>query len=691
MSDDSFIAQLEKKQSKFSMKRILIILLPTILIIGGGLYYFLSSNKTVVVKAAPALQSYQVKKEDLLISFASDGSIKNSASANVNFGMDGTVTKLGVKSGQKVKKGDVLGELDNTSLTNQVKKAQIDVDLAKANFDKINATSNIPDVKIAQQNLDNANRALVDVKRQNDSNTTSAQNAYNLAESNLEKVQGQITTGVSVSKSDLDQAQLDITLSQKNLDIAKSNADTDIAGLDLTIKKAYQSAVYTMDTTFEKSGTALDEINKVLELRPLVNGYNYDKSYNIKNIFYSGNIPALNQTNSNYWDVITLYDIIKQGSSDVTIDSDFAKISSKIDLMRDITKKTITSLKDINEGLKSTITTSSFKDVDLAALKTSFLALQTGMESQDASLVLAEHTITSTQMDKDAKILSDQNAVTSAENTLKTKTQALANLQTKQTSDTVGTNDQILVAQSQVTNAKTAIDNAKLDAESKVKSAEAQIIILQQQLETKLVDTKSTDLLTQEKQIESNQLSLTTAEDNLKNALLIAPIDGEVTEVNNKVGDITKSSSTTPVLVIVDKSTFEMDSSIEQADISKISVGQKVNVTIDAAGANLEGEVFYVSDSAVTDNNGIVTYVVKTLIPNTNPKVKAGMTASAEYIIKGVKNVLDVPVSAVTNKDGKTVVQLENKEFKEVVTGFTDGKKVEIVSGLTEQDIVLYK
>ena len=103
------------------------------------------------------------------------------------------------------------------------------------------------------------------------------------------------------------------------------------------------------------------------------------------------------------------------------------------------------------------------------------------------------------------------------------------------------------------------------------------------------------------------------------------------------------------------------------------------------------GELIYISQTAETSNNGIVTYLVKAALSDTkDSKIREGMTASVNFIIDGVADVLQIPVSAVRNVNSKPSVQLKSNEWVEVSTGFTDGKNVEIKSGLNVGDIVLY-
>lgn len=691
MANEAFIKELQRKRSSFNFFKIFLFIgLPVLLAGGAGAYFFLMPQEKAPAPTAPVLQTATVQKGDLAISLSSDGSIKNANTADLTFSMDGTITKLTAVAGQKVKKGDILGSVDTSTLDAQIKKAQIDLDLANINFDKVQSQTDDSDITIATQNLKDAQANVEDVQKQTATNIANAQTAYTLAQSNFDKVNSQLATNGQTSKADLDQANLDITLAEKNVEIAKSNQQNSQASLDLDISKAYLGAASEITSATEKMSQTLDEINRVLDLRPALGGAVFDKSYGISGYYSAADSDTHNASTVEFQSTTEAFDALKAMPA-VSGTSDPAAVQASLTATMSVMDQLITLLKTVNVGLTNTVTSTTFTKDNLLTMRTSFQSLQSSMENERDSLVNANNAITSANLAKQNKTLSDANAVTSAENTLKSKQQALLTLQTKQTADTAGSDDTILNAKTQLQNAQKNIDTVKQEGDTKLRSAQSQVTVAQQQLNAKLVSTKSTDLLTQQKQVESAQLNLKTAQDALKNAQLIAPIDGEVTVVNNKVGDTIQKGGTTPIVTIVNKDNFELDCNIEQADIAKLAVGQKVNVSVDAVGAELKGEVYSVADSGTADNNGIVTYLVKTTIPNTDVKVRVGMSASAEFILKGVENALIVPVAAVVNKDGKPSVEMENKTWVPVTTGFTDGQKVEILTGLQEGDRILYK
>lgn len=203
----------------------------------------------------------------------------------------------------------------------------------------------------------------------------------------------------------------------------------------------------------------------------------------------------------------------------------------------------------------------------------------------------------------------------------------------------------------------------------------------------------SNDLAAARSQLTSAAIAVDKAKYNVEQATLISPIDGVVAQLNYKKGDIILDSSTTKnVATILNSDTLYIEVNVEEADISKLKVGDKAQVTFDAVdGASLSGEISFISMTSSTSSNGIVTYLVRVLLTNTGTsQIREGMTASLEFITSEAPNVIAIPVTAVRNIGGKPSVEMLDGTIRNVVTNFTDGKKTEIISGLQEGEVITY-
>ena len=236
-----------------------------------------------------------------------------------------------------------------------------------------------------------------------------------------------------------------------------------------------------------------------------------------------------------------------------------------------------------------------------------------------------------------------------------------------------------------------ALEKAKKDAE--VSELTARISLQSAQInqeETKELLSDS-ELASARSQVANAQSNVSKILYNIEQSTITTPIDGEVVLLNGKTGDIIVEDKNQPFCTILNKEYFYVETSIDESDINKVKIGQKAYVTISALDESVvEGEVTFVSLTSEV-SNGIVSYSVKVLLKNTTSlDIREGMTASVEFVISEANDVLMVPVAAVKNINGKPSVYLENGDVREVTTGFTDGKLVEVISGLSEGENVKY-
>ncbi|MBT3538620.1 HlyD family efflux transporter periplasmic adaptor subunit [Candidatus Parcubacteria bacterium] len=235
------------------------------------------------------------------------------------------------------------------------------------------------------------------------------------------------------------------------------------------------------------------------------------------------------------------------------------------------------------------------------------------------------------------------------------------------------------------------LEETKKDVEATELSARLSLENLENSLNKQIEPASETDIASARSSVASAQSSVNKILYQIQEATITSPIDGELVLLNGKTGDIVVEEKNEPFCIILNKDVFYVETQIEEMDISKIKQGQKAYVTIDALdSAQAEGEVSFVS-LVSAENNGIVTYKVRVLLENTEVlDIREGMSVYVDFIITEANSVLMTPVQAVKNVDGKPSVTMEDGSIRNVVTGFTDGKTVEIISGLEMQEKVVY-
>lgn len=223
-------------------------------------------------------------------------------------------------------------------------------------------------------------------------------------------------------------------------------------------------------------------------------------------------------------------------------------------------------------------------------------------------------------------------------------------------------------------------------------------------------------------QVEQAKASLKSAESDLSYTKIISPVDGIVISRNVDVGQTVSASLQAPTLFVIAENLTKMqvNASVVEADIGKVSVGQKATFTVDAfIDKKFTGEVTQVRNAPITVQN-VVTYDVIIGVENSDLKLKPGMTANVSILTAYKDNTLKIPNAAFRfrpdfdgNKepfgiistyrestknekrnDGGTYVWTISKNGKPtavpVKIGITDGNFTEILDGnLKEGDQII--
>lgn len=168
-------------------------------------------------------------------------------------------------------------------------------------------------------------------------------------------------------------------------------------------------------------------------------------------------------------------------------------------------------------------------------------------------------------------------------------------------------------------------------------------------------------------------------------APILAPIDGTVILRSVEPGQ----SFTTADAVLVMSDRLTVKAQVDETDIAEVKVAQNADVILDAyPDDNIPAHVDKIAYDATTINN-VTTYIVDVLPEETPDFMRSGMTANVRFAIASKKGVLLLPVNAVKTSEGRQFVVLPTLKEKEVATGLSNGKNVEIVSGLQKGDVVL--
>jgi len=202
-----------------------------------------------------------------------------------------------------------------------------------------------------------------------------------------------------------------------------------------------------------------------------------------------------------------------------------------------------------------------------------------------------------------------------------------------------------------------------------------------------------------EAQVDNDMVSLDLARQRLNETRVVAPVDGVVTQRAVQIGQIISSGISnvgggTTALVVSDLSRIFVLAAVDESDIGQVLPGQRVKVTVDAyRNREFAGEVVRISPRGVNISN-VVTFEVKLEVTARDKELlRPEMTATVEILIDERSDALLSPSDAVFRRGGKTWVTLQaaagTRSDREVTTGISDGRRTEILSGLTAGETVL--
>ncbi len=167
---------------------------------------------------------------------------------------------------------------------------------------------------------------------------------------------------------------------------------------------------------------------------------------------------------------------------------------------------------------------------------------------------------------------------------------------------------------------------------------------------------------------------------NLRYSKIVSPVDGTVISRAVDVGQTVAASFNTPTLfeVAEDLTQMQIETSVSEADIGKVKVGQKAMYTLDGyQDRKFEGTVTQVRLASTTTNN-VVTYAVIVSVDNSEGLVIPGMSANVSIVTNEVKNALCVPPQAL-----KFTPETNGKKYEK------QGIWLQTKSGLQRYDIEL--
>ncbi len=180
-------------------------------------------------------------------------------------------------------------------------------------------------------------------------------------------------------------------------------------------------------------------------------------------------------------------------------------------------------------------------------------------------------------------------------------------------------------------------------------------------------------------------------EDLVEGDTIYSPMKGTVLQINVSEEEVV--DRTTALMTIADLDNMEIVIAVDELDINKIKLGQTASITSDVyPNEKFTGKVAKISMEG-TNQSGVTTYDVTVKLDD-RKSLMSGMNVDVEILSDSRENVLVVPIDAVHKLNGEYMVTVKdsagNKSDVKVELGLTTKDRVEITSGLSEGDTIVY-
>ena len=177
----------------------------------------------------------------------------------------------------------------------------------------------------------------------------------------------------------------------------------------------------------------------------------------------------------------------------------------------------------------------------------------------------------------------------------------------------------------------------------------------------------------------------------LEETRIRAPFDGLITDVHVESGESLVIGA--PVVDLVDDSGITVEAAVDEADAGRIKVGMPVRVTCDAyPDEPFPGSLMWVSQVVERDLRQNRHLQVEVGLDGASPRLKVGMSADIEIVVRKREEVLYVPTNTVMRHgDIQQVYVLTagRARLRTIQTGLSNWERTEVTGGLRRGELVV--
>jgi RND family efflux transporter MFP subunit len=239
--------------------------------------------------------------------------------------------------------------------------------------------------------------------------------------------------------------------------------------------------------------------------------------------------------------------------------------------------------------------------------------------------------------------------------------------------------------EARVAQARGNLNNARAQMEIATKSRDNNLALVEKGFISKnAFDNSASQYAAAKASVDSAQGALDIVLKSLNDTVSRAPISGLVSVRHVQPGE--KVAMDSRLLEIVNLQQLELEAAVPSSEISKVAIGQKVELRIEGLSQRFDGKVVRINPATQAGSRSVPVYVQ---VANPQNLLRVGMFADGRLLLSSKAGVVTLPQSAVRKvNNGSFVFAIVNNKIERlpVTLGNTglvgDDHHIEITSGL---------
>lgn len=159
-------------------------------------------------------------------------------------------------------------------------------------------------------------------------------------------------------------------------------------------------------------------------------------------------------------------------------------------------------------------------------------------------------------------------------------------------------------------------------------------------------------------QVEQSEAALKQAKDNLAKTTIYAPMDGTVSQLNKKVGEMAMGSQFTldVIMIVSDLAKMQAEVEIDENDVVAVSLNDTAKIQIDAfPDTTFKGLVTEIANTGQTQGMGtqeeVTNFMVDVFMLDKPDRIRPGMSATVDIVVDKKAGAVKIPIQCVTVRE----------------------------------------